>query len=191
MWGIRGGPLSEAGAIGPSGLSVGWKLPQFHAVSNLIKSKEYVPAEKTGLLVWPCREGCIVLFGPVSPTICQHSCLVTCSLLFLLFTQDECDTGGFLQSRRWLECLWPLPCFLEALVRCWMQPEAALFLSLFPVYPFSWRSLFSLGEREEGGSVSTTLHRGIWCEPGGFTILKAVWHRASVLVAACLIPWVS
>lgn len=97
--GHRGGPLSEAGAIGPSGLSVGWKLPQFHVVS-LIKSKEYVPAEKTGLLVWPCREGCIVLFGPVPATICQHSCLVTCSLLFLLFTQDECDTGGFLQSRR-------------------------------------------------------------------------------------------
>lgn len=53
-----------------------------------------------GLLVWPCREGCIVLFGPVPPTICQHSCLVTCSLPFLLFTQDECDAGGFLQSRR-------------------------------------------------------------------------------------------
>lgn len=39
-------------------------------------------------------------FGPVPPTICQDSCLVTCPLLFLLFTQDECDTGGFLQSRR-------------------------------------------------------------------------------------------
>lgn len=164
MWGIGGGPLLEAGAKGPSGRSVGWKLPQFHVFSNLIKWKEHVPAEETGPLVWPCREGCIVLFGPVPPTICQDSCLVTCSLLFLLFTQDECDTGGFLQSRRWLECLWPLPCFLEALVRCWMQPEAALFLSLFPVYPFSWRSLFSFGEREEGGSISTTSKQGhlVW-----------------------------
>lgn len=25
---------------------------------------------------------------------------VACSLLFLLFTEDDCDTGGFLQSKR-------------------------------------------------------------------------------------------
>lgn len=43
--------------------------------------------------------------------------------------------GGGHKSRRWLECSWPLPCFLEALVRCWMQPEAVLFASLFPVCP--------------------------------------------------------
>jgi len=63
IWGHWGGPLSEAGDKGPTGFSVGSKLPRFHGFSNIIKWRGHVRAEEPGLLVWPCREGCcVVLF---------------------------------------------------------------------------------------------------------------------------------
>lgn len=53
----RGWALSEAGAKGPSGFSVGSKLAQFHGFSNIIKWRGHIPAEEAGLLVSPCKEG--------------------------------------------------------------------------------------------------------------------------------------
>lgn len=74
--------------------------------------------------------------------------------------------GEGLQSR-WLECLWPVPCFLEALLRCWMQPEAMLFASLLPVC-LSFLEVFVLF----WGKGGRRLH---WCDlPAGvFRILRA------------------
>lgn len=74
--------------------------------------------------------------------------------------------GEGLQSR-WLECLWPVPCFLEALLRCWMQPEAMLFASLLPVC-LSFLEVFVLF----WGKGGRRLH---WCDlPAGvFRVLRA------------------
>lgn len=76
--------------------------------------------------------------------------------------------------------------------RLWSNGECNLRLHCFSAYflfiLFPGGLCFLLGRGRKEALSAQPPRWGIWCELGVFTVLQTVWHRASVLVAACLNP---
>lgn len=107
---------------------------------------------------------CLIILG--YPLPCVSAFLYRLLSAFPPFHWGWLWHQGFSSKQKMSRVLVTTFLFLEALVQSKIQPEATLFASLFPVYPLSWRSLFSLGEREEEDSISTAPRQGylVWAE---------------------------